>query len=283
MKTRVLITGANGQLAKSIELQAKKLSQTIEFIFVSREQLNISNENLVKAFFLKNKFDYCINCAAYTNVELAETEVEKCFAINATGVKYLAESCLNNNITLIHISTDYVFDGQKSTPYSEKDLTNPLNQYGKSKLKGEQYLSEILNKYFIIRTSWLYSKFGKNFAKTVLNKLKDNETLNIITSETGTPTSCNDLAIFILYLIQHNVKEFGLYHFSAEGSTTWYGFAKHIANGLNKAKLVNEITNYPLKARRPEYSVLDNQKAINLLNKTSHWQDSLSKVVSTLS
>lgn len=282
MKTKVLVTGAKGQLAKSIKAKTDQLSKDIDFVFVSREQLDISEQKQVKEFFGLNAFDYCVNCAAYTNVELAETEIERSIAINATGVKNLAENCLEKHTVLIHISTDYVFDGKTSIPYTEKDPTNPLNQYGKSKLSGEKYIREILEKYFIIRTSWLYSEFGNNFAKTILNKLNNNQASNIISSELGTPTSCSDLAIFILYIIQNDIKNYGFYHFSAEGSTTWYGFAKHIANQFNKAHLVSEIKNYPMKAKRPKYSVLDNRKATSLLKQNFNWQDSVSKVISKL-
>ncbi|MEM6516582.1 MAG: dTDP-4-dehydrorhamnose reductase, partial [Bacteroidota bacterium] len=228
MKLKVLVTGANGQLAKTIEQKSRQLKQSIDFHFLSKENLDISNVEKLSLFFGKNHFDYCVNCAAYTNVELAETEQETAYKVNAYAVKSLSENCQKFSIALIHISTDYVFDGLKSIPYLEIDQTNPLNIYGKSKLQGELYIKESLDDYFIIRTSWLYSEFGKNFAKTILNKLNADEPLKIITSETGTPTSCNDLAEFIIYLIENRIKKYGIYHFSASGSTTWHGFALKI-------------------------------------------------------
>ena len=161
---KVLVTGSNGQLGKSFKdnLQGIDISN---FLFLSSSELDITNEYQLKRFFENNKLDYVVNCAAYTNVELAEEEEEKCFLVNATAVKYLAEQCLLHDVILIHISTDYVFDGNKQTPYEETDATNPLNSYGRSKLKGEELIDSILNKYFIIRTSWLYSKdHGNNFS-----------------------------------------------------------------------------------------------------------------------
>ena len=282
MKAKVLVTGANGQLAKAIESISESYSDSVEFHFVSKNDLDISNNDAVTNFFKTHHFDYCINCAAYTNVELAEAEEEKAYQINADAVKALAENCKENEVVLIHISTDYVFDGSRTSPYSEHDQTNPLNIYGKSKLLGEQYVQEILNKYFIIRTSWLYSQFGKNFAKTISNKLESNNELEIITSETGTPTSCNDLAVFILYLIKNKVMDFGLYHFSASGFTTWYGFALLIGKKLGKEHLISKIDSFPMKAERPKYSVLDNKKAQTLIKKEFFWEESVSEVLSKL-
>jgi len=282
MKNRVLVTGANGQLAQTIAEKSNNSHKSIDFQFVSKQELDISDNAKLKRFFRENQFDYCINCAAYTNVELAETEVETAYKINAEGVKYLAENCKKYKIVLIHISTDYVFDGSKTEPYIETDKTNPLNSYGKSKLRGETFIENLLTDYFIIRASWLYSQFGKNFAKTILNKLKKEEPLKIITSETGTPTSCDDLAEFILHFIINRVSDFGLYHFSASGSTTWYGFAMQIAKKINKEHLVTKVETFPMKAKRPKYSVLSNQKAQNIIGRTFQWQDSVDRTVSCL-
>jgi len=282
MKNKVLVTGANGQLAKTVENKGKGLSESIEFCFVSKEDLDISNKEVVNAFFTNNQFDYCINCAAYTNVELAETEIEAAFKINAEGIKYVAENCRKYNIILIHISTDYVFDGSKSKPYTEGDDTNPLNVYGKSKLAGEAHIQDILTEYFIIRTSWLYSQFGKNFVKSIFNKLQNNESLKIVTSETGTPTSCNDLSEFIIYLIEQRITNFGIYHFSASGSTTWHGLALQIANEIGKEHLISKVDSFPMKAARPKYSVLNNKKAHGIIDKRFSWEDSVVKTVSEL-
>lgn len=282
MISKILVTGANGQLAKTIEKNSHTKLSSAEFTFAAREELDISNREQVLSYFSENSFDYCINCAAYTNVELAETEPEDAFKINAEAVKTLAETCKENHVVLIHVSTDYVFDGSKTKPYSEEEETNPLNQYGKSKLQGEQHIKAILTDYFIIRTSWLYSAYGKNFAKTIAKKLQDNEALKIITSETGTPTSCEDLTDFILHIIENKSNAFGLYHFSATGSTTWYGFACQIAKKMDKPKLVSKIDSFPMKATRPKYSVLNNNKANNLLRKKFQWEKSVDSVVTKL-
>ncbi len=260
-KTRVLITGANGQLGRCI----KSIEETflnVEFRFVTKTELDITKKDLVKSFFNNVSFDVIINCAAYTDVEQAEKQSEKAFLINAEGVKNIAEICKEYNITLIHISTDYVFDGKKKTPYLENDIPNPLNVYGRSKLLGEQYIQQILDKYFIIRTSWLYSQYGKNFYKTILEKSEKEEPLNITASEIGTPTNANDLAIFILSLIENDSKEHGVYHFSNQGKATWYDFAEEILKTLNKLEFVKlkKTNNYHTFAKRPIYSVLGNRK-----------------------
>src|SRR5690606_35122715 len=163
----VLVTGANGQLGKSIQ-ELNDHDANIKFTFTSSQELDITNQNLVNSFFLKGNYDYCINCAAYTAVDKAQTEQEKAYLVNAEAVKYLAEACKENDTVLIHVSTDFVFDGQKGSPYTEDDPTNPIGVYGASKLKGEQYIQSILEKYFIVRTSWVYSEYGHNFVKTML-------------------------------------------------------------------------------------------------------------------
>ena len=225
----VLVTGANGQLAKTIRELYSKNSDSIKFSFLSKSQLDISNLNEIESVFKKTNFDYCINCAAYTNVENAEDNPEISFKINAESVKNLALACKENNTTLIHISTDYVFDGTSKNTYLEEDKTNPINEYGRSKLLGEHYISDTLNNFFIIRTSWLYSKFGKNFARTILKKVQENTDLKITTSQIGTPSSCNDLAKFIYHLIKTREINYGIYHYSALGHCTWFDFAIKIA------------------------------------------------------
>ena len=228
-----------------------------EFKFVSKSDLDISNKEDIEKLLRSSTFHYCINCAAYTNVELAEDEgKEEAFKINAEAVKTLASLCFKYNIILLHISTDYVFDGTKNTPYCEDDQTNPINQYGKSKLLGEQHIVGTMTNYFIIRTSWLYSKYGKNFVKTIINKVQDKANLKITTDQCGTPTSCIDLAQFLFHLIKNN-PNYGLYHFSALGETTWYGFATCIASNFKQYDSTNikPTTHFSTKAKRPDYSV----------------------------
>ena len=278
---KILVTGANGQLGRCIK-NASADFLDFEFVFVSKEELDIENAVFLNDFFSKNQFDYCINAAAYTNVEKAESEPEKAFAINAEGVKHLAEICRQNNVVLLHISTDYVFDGKKESPYLETDPTNPLNVYGASKLKGEEYIQQICNKYFIFRTSWLYSQYGHNFLKTILKYSEETKPLTITTEQTGTPTNANDLADALLRVIAQDSIDYGVYHYSNGGETTWFGFAEEIlrqTGKLKEAKLA-KTNHYRTFAARPAYSVLDNTKAQNKLKlKYIGWQEGLKSVL----
>ncbi|WP_298899859.1 dTDP-4-dehydrorhamnose reductase [uncultured Psychroserpens sp.] len=284
MKSKVLVTGANGQLGKTIRDLSTNFTKSIDFVFVERSELDITNSKSLALIFETNHFDYCINCAAYTNVDLAESETEIAIDINANAVKSLAENCKTYNTILIHISTDYVFDGQSTRPYNEDDPTHPINSYGTSKLFGEEYIRKQLDNHFIIRTSWLYSKFNKNFVKTIFNKLKNDEKLTVITSQKGTPTSCVDLSNFITFLIINRVSNFGTYHFSAEGETTWYGLALYIAELLDKTSNVAPIKDYTSKAKRPLYSVLDTKKVEQITKKPlNHWKVSVDEVIKSLS
>ena len=283
MKTKVLVTGAGGQLAKTIH-EIYRNSSTIDFTFTTKDELDITKELIIEKYFRVNKFNYCINCAAYTNVEQAETDYDVAFEANALGVKNLALQCKNHQITLIHISTDYVFDGKKKTPYTEQDIPNPINKYGRSKLEGEYYVQEILKSYFIIRTSWLYSKFGKSFLKTIVQKIENNDHLKITTSQTGAPTSCADLSEFIVYLIENTISDFGIYNFSASGETNWYGYAMQICTHFKAydCNKIEPIGMYKSQANRPDYSILDNKKARRYFNKEFLWRESVDKTVKTL-
>lgn len=259
MNKKVLVTGANGQLGKTIEELYSKNDAHLEFTFFTKENLDITNEKELKFFFKTNKFDFCINCAAYTNVEQAEKTPEIAYKVNSEGVKYLAEACKETQTILIHISTDYVFDGEKSEPYLVSDIPNPINEYGKSKLLGEQYIQSILNNYFIVRTSWLYSKkYGKNFYKSILAKAKVENELTITTEQMGCPTNTVNLAEFIYELIIGRNNKFGIYHFCDEMAMTWYDFAEQILienNILESIKLVKS-NNYRTFTKRPINSVL---------------------------
>jgi len=285
MKTKVLVTGANGQLGQTIKTLYNENDEGVQFVFTNKNELDITNLEETSDFFSKTKYDYCINCAAYTNVEQAEESIELAFKINAEAVKNLAILCKKHKTILIHISTDYVFDGKKKTPYIETDSTNPINQYGKSKLKGEQYISNILEEYFIIRTSWLYSAYGKNFVKTIVNKIKENTELKITTAETGTPTSCIDLSNFLYVIIKSKSKNYGIYHFSNEGTATWYDLSVEIAknlNSYNKNTLV-PIKGFKTKAERPKYSVMSKAKLeLNFNFVPNNWKEALTGVLETL-
>lgn len=275
---KVLVTGSNGQLGRSLNDCLQDKNRT-SFLFKTSNELDITNEYQLKRFFENNKLDYVVNCAAYTNVELAEEEEEKCFLVNATAVKYLAEQCLLHDVILIHISTDYVFDGNKQTPYEETDATNPLNSYGRSKLKGEELIDSILNKYFIIRTSWLYSKdHGNNFFKFVINSLESEKEISILDNQFGSPTNSENLAEVILKIVYTNNKNYGLYHYTNLGITNWYEYAKAIAkiHYPEKTHLIIPTSDYPTKAKRANYTKLDTEKIIKTLSITiPNWFESL--------
>lgn len=281
MPCKVLVTGASGQLAKTIKQQYALNQDNIEFTFADKAQLDISNDQTINSFFNTHSFDYCINCAAYTNVEKAEEEPHKAFLINAQAVNTLALKCRETNTVFIHISTDYVFDGKKNQPYTEKDITQPINQYGKSKEAGEQYIQENCPKHFILRTSWLYSIYGKNFLKTIVSKIKANETLNIIDSQTGIPTSTTLVAEFCYFLIKSKENTYGVYHVTASGKTSWFGFARAIADyfPMYENQKINPVAEFKTKAERPKYSVLSNQKALAKYPKILSWQEDLKRTI----
>jgi dTDP-4-dehydrorhamnose reductase len=234
----------------------------MEFVFKDSKELDITNTQEVQHVFFSNAFDYCINCAAYTQVEQAERTPEIAFKVNAEGVKNLALACKEHNVILIHLSTDYVFDGMKGMPYTVKDTPNPINEYGKSKWEGEKYVQSILSDYFIVRTSWLYSDHGKNFYKTVLEKSKRGETLRITDEQTGCPTHAGNLSRFILELIITENLQFGIYHFTDGEAMTWYDFAEKIIskNNLNGTTKIVRDNNNRSFAQRPKNSILLNGK-----------------------
>ena len=281
MSTNIVVTGSNGQLGRCTQLIAQGLKE-LNIDFFSSSELDITSEQQIGSLFTQTSIDYVINCAAYTNVEQAEREPEKAYQVNTEGVRLLAKACKENDTVLIHISTDYVFDGIKETPYTEDDIPNPINEYGKSKLAGEVYIQQILNRYFIIRTSWLYSQFGKNFFKTILEKSKTQDKLTIVDSEIGTPTNANDLAKFIFNLICLNSKDYGIYHYSNEGQATWYDFAYEILRAYGKidSSTLEKTDYYPTFAKRPGYSVLCKKKLIKNTNCTPpNWKDSLQELI----
>ncbi|MCK0158135.1 dTDP-4-dehydrorhamnose reductase [Cellulophaga sp. F20128] len=277
---KILVTGANGQLGKCIQDVAKSYPQ-FNFHFKTSKDLNISEKEQLGALFDQEKYDFCVNCAAYTAVDKAETEKDKAYLVNAEAVRYLAEVCKEQNCVLIHISTDFVFDGNKTTPYTEEDIPNPINVYGASKLKGEQYIHEILEKYFIFRTSWVYSEYGNNFVKTMLHLGKEREVLSVVNDQIGSPTYAGDLAKLVLGIIEVNSNKYGLYHYSNEGKISWYEFATEIFKQKGLKTKVNPIATeeYPTPARRPLYSVLDNSK---IKERFKLEELTLSKIISNL-
>ncbi len=273
----ILVTGANGQLGRCLQDVAKG-TKDLEWSFKTSKELDISNKELLENLFKNQKFDYVVNCAAYTAVDEAESDIEKAFLVNAEAVQYLASCCKKNNSTFIHISTDFVFDGKSSTPYNEDDEVGPINVYGKSKLKGEEYVKQLLDEYFIIRTSWVYSEYGNNFVKTMLRLGKERDELSIVSDQIGSPTYAGDLAAVIFEIISSGSKKYGVYHYSNEGEISWFEFAKAIfeESNLNIKLLPIKSEFYPTPAKRPQFSVMNKLRIKNKLNiEDSPWRDSL--------
>lgn len=281
---KILVTGANGQLGQCLQKISSQFEE-FEFIFTDSETLDITNKEEVNDFFWQNAPDFCINAAAYTAVDLAETDVEKSFFVNADGTENLAEACAENNAQFIHVSTDYVFDGENNLSYTEEDFTNPLGVYGASKLAGDELALEVNPCSVILRTSWVYSEFGKNFVKTMLNLFTTKEELNIVADQFGQPTNANDLAEAIMKIIKSEKITPGIFNFSNLGRISWFDFAKKIAE-LSDAKIklnAIETSQYPTPAKRPKNSVLDLDKisktyAIQL----KPWEESLEDCVQIL-
>lgn len=280
MKT-VLVTGSDGQVGTCLK-EVVKLTEGILFIFTNSNELDITNKESAFSFFTDKNIDYCINCAAYTAVDKAESEIEKATKINVEGVRNLADICKENNVILIHISTDFVFEGTKTTPHLETNRTNPQSIYGSTKLQGEEVIKSILKKYFIVRTSWLYSEYGHNFIKTMLKLGKEKDELSVVNDQSGTPTYAGDLAEVIMKFIENSDIPFGTYHYSNKGVTTWYEFAKEIFTESKISIKLKPITTnqYPTAAKRPKYSALDSSKIRKVLNiEISFWKKSLKRVL----
>jgi len=280
--TTILVTGGNGQLASCIK-DVEKQYDDLNIIYTDHLELDICNLNQIQTFFKSNpQIDYCINCAAYTAVDKAETEAEKAFEINATGAKNLAYVCNDHGAVLIHVSTDFVFDGEKNEPYTETDAANPISVYGASKLQGEVEIQQALKEYFIIRTSWLYSEYGNNFMKTMLRLAETRDGISVVSDQIGTPTYAGDLAEIIIQIINTKTEKYGIYHYSNEGVASWFEFAKEIFK-LTKNKIkVNPIPSieYLTPAKRPKYSVLDKKKIIDVFKiDIPFWRESLKKVI----
>lgn len=285
MKKLILITGSNGQLGN----ECRVLSETYpkyNFLFVSKQDLSIDNITAVEDLFSNNNIDYCINCAAFTAVDLAETEIETAYNINATAVGNLAKCCQKYNARLIHISTDYVFNGEKKIGYLETDTTGPINVYGASKLEGEKIALTENPASIIIRTSWVYSSFGKNFVKTMMRLMQEKTEINVVSDQIGKPTYAHDLAKVIFDIIEKEEKVIpGIYHYANEGIISWYEFAQEIKNIANYSCKINPISSasYIVPAKRPHYSILNTDKIVlNFGIKIPEWKDSLQKCMSLL-
>lgn len=278
---RILVTGSNGQLGS--ELKAISKNYSFVFSFVDVADLDLTGN--VKPFFNENVFDYVINCAAYTAVDKAEEEKALCMKVNADAVGSLAAISKEKNIRLIHISTDYVFDGEFNQPIDESAKPNPLSVYGVTKLEGEKRVTQLLHNAYIIRTAWVYSTFGKNFVKTIAGLARQKPELNVVADQFGSPTYARDLAVAIMAIITSDVDRPGIYHYSNEGAITWYDFAMFIKDhyGFNCKIMPIKTPEYKTAAVRPKFSVLDKTKfkktfAVDI----PHWSHSLKECLNKL-
>jgi dTDP-4-dehydrorhamnose reductase len=289
IKSKILVTGGNGQLGKELR-EFASLHTGLEFVFLSKEDLPIHQFELVRNYFDTLKPAYCINCAAYTAVDKAESEKDLAFLINGEAVGVLAAVCKEHNTKFIHISTDYVFNGEAGYPYTESFPTDPINVYGASKLEGEKQAMDLNPDSIIIRTSWLYSSVGKNFVKTMIQLMNEKDQIKVVKDQLGSPTNAADLAetIFnIIGLCHLQIYDWnsGIYNFSNEGIVSWYDFAKAIKEITGSPSVVKPISaaEYPTPAKRPAYSVLDKSKIQKTYGiKLKKWNDSLRTCISNM-
>ncbi len=285
--TTILITGANGQLGKEFRALAALFPQ-YNFLFVGREELAIENAEAIKKYFTDHPIHFCVNCAAYTAVDKAETDKETAFLINATAVGNLAAVCENFKTQLIHISTDYVFDGTAQQAYKETDATNPIGIYGQSKLKGEELALQNNPSTIIIRTSWVFSSFGNNFVKTMLRLMKERDSINVVNDQYGCPTYAADLAAAIMAIVDKKSKVISndqVFNYCNDGIINWYQFAVAIKELTQSNCIVNPIptTQYPTPAKRAAYTALDTTLIKDTFGITIlEWKSSLRKCLGLL-
>ncbi|GAC1592560.1 MAG: dTDP-4-dehydrorhamnose reductase [Ginsengibacter sp.] len=283
-KKLILVTGSNGQLGKELQ-RLCVLYEQYDFIFASRDFLPIDNYKSLKKLFTEHQIDYCINCAAYTAVDKAESEKELAFRINGEAVGNLASLCRDHQCKLIHISTDYVFNGESDLPYKEDHSIDPQNVYGASKLRGEELVLNNLPGAIIIRTSWVFSSFGSNFVKTMLKLMSEKENLNVVDDQIGSPTYAADLAEVIMKIIGEGENLSGIYNYCNAGIISWYGFAKYIKGKIKSNCFVHPIptSNFPTPAKRPRYSSLDTSKIKGALKlNIPTWKNAVDRCLSVL-
>ncbi|MBO6212514.1 dTDP-4-dehydrorhamnose reductase [Algoriella sp.] len=274
---RILITGANGQLGQSVLEQSKNYKE-IECFFATQDQLDITNEELIKTYFEDKNFDFVVNCAAYTAVDKAEDDQENAFLVNAKAVEYLAKITAEKNIPFIHVSTDYVFDGTEAIPRLETDETNPIGVYGVTKLQGEEFALNNNPKTIILRTAWVYSRFANNFVKTMLRLFTEKDSLSVVSDQIGSPTNALDLAKAILDIISKDDLVYGIFNYSNEGECSWFDFATKIKEFSGATIEINPVPTsaFPTKAKRPAYSLLDKTKIKETYQvDVPNWEDSL--------
>ena len=273
----IIVFGASGQLGQCIKSVAD-IKRISNIVFADESEANILDDDALNKLFEKYKPAYAINCAAYTAVDKAEEEADSARRVNVTGAENLAAQCKKYNAVLIHISTDFVFEGDKATPRVESDEAAPISVYGQTKLDGEKAVEAMLPQHFILRTGWLYSEYGSNFVKTMLKLGAERDELKIIADQVGTPTYAIDLAGIILHIIEVNSTAYGTYHYSNEGVTSWFDFARAIFDiSSTQVKAIPIRTDeYPTKATRPAYSVMDKSKIKQTFNiEIPYWRDSL--------
>lgn len=287
---RILISGANGQLGKELTrilntgfAEIGEIPCTLknsDIMNTDVDNLDIANINDVLSFVENERPQVIINCSAFTNVDLCETDKDTAFNVNSLGPRNLAIAAQKVNTKLIHVSTDYVFSGDGNEPYCEYDICNPQSIYGKTKYLGEQYVKEFCSKYFIVRTSWLYGYEGNNFVKTIMNLAEQRESIKVVNDQRGNPTNANDLAYHILKLVDSN--EYGIYHCTGNGECSWYDFACKIVEYANINCEVMPCTTeeFPRPAKRPSYSSLNNMMLKNTIgDKMRFWQDALKNFI----
>jgi len=287
----ILVTGKNGQLGRSIQKIVSNEKQANEFVFVGRNELNFSQNDNLEKYFKENNFDVVINCAAYTAVDKAEEQQESANQINHLAVEKLATIAQKKNIKLIHISTDYVFDGESPHPYTETDKVNPINIYGETKLAGEKALQTIMpTNAIIIRTSWVYSEYSNNFVDTMLRLGEDRDKLNVVNDQVGSPTYATDLANAILKIIdstgyQTKSPATEIYHYSNKGKASWYEFAKEIFDLADIHCAVKPIATkqYPTPAKRPKNTLMNKAKITEIFGVAiPNWKESLNTCITIL-
>jgi len=281
---KIIVTGSNGQLGGEIREIASHYPE-IDFLFFTRNELSIADKAALKTVFELHQPTYFINCAAYTAVDKAEEEKELATEINGTAVGTIAALCRQNNCRLIHISTDYVFNGLANKPLKESNEVNPVNAYGESKLQGEQLAFNNNPASIIIRTSWVYSAYGKNFVKTMIRLMKEKESIGVVSDQIGSPTYAADLAQAILQITTSGKWAPGIYNYSNEGVISWFDFATEIKSLIKASCIVNPITTsqFPTPAKRPAYSVLDKTKIQNTFNiELKDWKESLKVCIDKL-
>lgn len=287
-KKIIAVSGKNGQLGSELEAAAK-LFTGYDFIFMDKEELDITSTSSLESFFKANQPHFFINCAAYTAVDKAENDKETSYQINATSVGNIASLCQRYNTVLLHVSTDYVFNGVGHVPYAEDDATDPVNHYGYTKSEGEKMALQNNLYTIIIRTSWVYSVHGQNFVKTMLRLMKERNEINVVSDQHGSPTYALDLAEAILTIVRYCVNNpvpSGIFHYSNEGAISWHEFAVTIKEMTQSSCVVHPIPaeQYPTPAKRPTYSVLDKQKIqTTFLIKTKDWRESLQKCLNKTS